>query len=145
MHVAHVSEVGVKLCGRPAKEQIRSPGRAANQNFAAIDFEKAIAFVGEFGGDFANAKGDAGGIRYLLADFEAKMRGLEIWRAHLIGPPKFGTRKFELLELLRREFDNFGFAGGELHWLPESDGVQLCVEHAFDCFFESVPDFRADG
>src|SRR5207237_3824748 len=60
VHVANVSEVSVKFCGRPAEEQIGRPGSAANQNFAAIHFEEAMIFVGEFGGDFADAEGQAG-------------------------------------------------------------------------------------
>src|SRR5205085_699668 len=44
--------------------------------------------------------------------FEAQFRGVEIRRAHLIGPPDSGMSKLELWELIRREFDDLGFAAG---------------------------------
>src|SRR5262249_16554930 len=54
VHVTHVGKVSVEFCGRPAEEQVGRPSRAANQDFATVDFEEAMAFVGEFGSDFAD-------------------------------------------------------------------------------------------
>src|SRR5215472_6143516 len=57
MHVADVGEVSIEPRGRPTEEQVGSPSGAENQELASIDLEEAMAFVGEFGGDFANAEG----------------------------------------------------------------------------------------
>ena len=82
-----------------------------------------MAFVGEFGSDLANAERDARGVRNLLADFEAQMRGVEIWSAHLIGPPEFRMSEFEFRELLGREFDDFGCTACEFQGLLQQDSV----------------------
>src|SRR5436305_8513761 len=112
VHVADISEIGIEFCRKPTKEQIGSPSGAANQDFPAINFEQTMPLVSELRTDFADAEGHVGRIGNLLADFEAQFRGVEIRRAHLIWPPDSGMSKLELWELIRREFDDLGFAAG---------------------------------
>src|SRR5262249_38955009 len=116
-HIANIFQIGLDAAGGPAKEEVGSPGGAANQHVLAIDLEEKMPLRGEFGSNAADAKIGGSGVTDSVSHGKAELGVVQVRVAHGIRPPEDGIHELELGKLFRSEFQGFGLAWRESHLL----------------------------
>src|SRR5438445_647054 len=109
-HIVNVGKIRIQPSRRPSQKHVFSPGRAANQHFAAIHLEEPMAPRSKLRSNFANSKIYLCLVRNLLAGFKKDSCVMQCWGAHLIGPPELRMLKIEFWELRWQKFYNPGFS-----------------------------------